>query len=189
MWNCNEHASYQLSDAYLTKNEKVLLKRMLERRGQNIHFFLGGKRYFYIIPRKVFEHKFILHWCLFIKVWKCNFDTGVRMTIWMNVFTRSMPPTRSFQADNVLPRTFWRYFKNAFLTDCWLTIEFFSVVRIYTLFVMSNHVFSFNIAMMKIRSGTAFWVWNTTRASDAYFFRPRRNRKNVTKWCSSWSPV
>ena len=104
-------------------------------------------------------------------------------------------PTRLFQADNVLPRTFWRYFKYAFLTDCWLmTIEFFSVVCIYTLFVMSNHVFFFNIAMMKIRLGTAFWVWNTTRASDAYIFlfRPRRNRKmsrndvTVDHQCSIW---
>ena len=138
---------------------------MLERRGQNNHFFFGGKRCFYIIPGKVFEHKFILHCCLFIKVWKCNFDTSVFIAIWMNVFTRSMP-TRFFQADNVLPRTFWRYFKYAFLTDCWLTIEFFTVVRIYTLFVMSNHVFFFHIAMMKIGLGTAFWVWNTTRASD-----------------------
>ncbi len=44
MWNCNEDASYQLSDAYLTKNEKVLLKRMLGRRGQNnIISFLGEK--------------------------------------------------------------------------------------------------------------------------------------------------
>ena len=97
MWNCNEHASYQLSDAYLTKNEKVLLKRMLGRRGQNNHFFFGGKRYFYIILGKVFEHKFILHCCLFIKVWKCNFDIGVPITIWINEFTRNMP-TRFFSS-------------------------------------------------------------------------------------------
>ena len=46
--------------------------------------------------------------------------------------------------------------------------------------------------MMKIQSGTAFWVWNTTRASDAYIFRPRRNRKMsrndvaVDHQCSIW---
>ena len=57
---------------------------------------------------------------------------------------------------------------------------------------MSNNAFFFNIAMMKIRLGTAFWVWNTTRASDTYIFRPRRNRKMsrndvaVDHRCNKW---
>ena len=58
---------------------------------------------------------------------------------------------------------------------------------------MSNHVFFFNIAMMKIPWGSAaFWLWNTNRASDAYIFWPRRNRKmsrndvTVDHRCNGW---
>ena len=47
LWN-----TIRASDAYLTKNEKVLLKRMLERRGQNNHFFLGEKGTFTLFKGK-----------------------------------------------------------------------------------------------------------------------------------------
>lgn len=54
---------------------------------------------------------------------------------------------------------------------------------------MSNNAFFFNIAMMKIPWGPAFWGMEHHWSVWCVHFSTTPKRKNVTKWCSSWSPV